>query len=528
MTSHSPELHAASAFLSSFFPSTPSPTARTFSTALVALLHHRYAQHWHPSDPERGSAYRAIARLGSSVDSVDSTVRSAALEAGVGGRELSQALLGSGPNGGLALGDRWTLWIDPGCVSLRIDRTESAGRDGQFLEIYGRLPSSLAGHAVPYGRHSLTLPRSISLNMDSQTTNPTEMDLLISPTKRSKAITITAPPPKPLSAMGALLASSPLPPHRLPALCSSPFVTPPTPLRPSSAAFESSSTDVFSSPSRSVSPAGLPLRSNSIGLGAPIARGRRSSSRASSCDEGSGSDGEFGGAASEAGSSIFSSESISSSVTSLGGLMAQSDYAGRHARTISGSEIKMDGEFKYPPIPTRTHSSQSYSSSSAFAGFTFPPHPHQHPQSMTHSRSSSFSGSYPPASPVKNAFSIPNSLPSSPTKPRRRGTRGAGSSSSHHEHSSSISSISSITSLHSNNGATPNLPVNPRTRAQALAGTLTEHSGGKVVVLGGGVLLGLAGNGARGDASGDAKRRGRERRGRGRSGPIGSGQNWDM
>lgn len=49
-----------------------------------------------------------------------------------------------------------------------------------------------------------------------------------------------------------------------------------------------------------------------------------------------------------------------------------------------------------------------------------------------------------------------------------------------------------------------------------MAGTLTEHSGGKVGVLGGGVLLGLAGakmlGNARGEVIGEAKRRGRERR----------------
>lgn len=50
-----------------------------------------------------------------------------------------------------------------------------------------------------------------------------------------------------------------------------------------------------------------------------------------------------------------------------------------------------------------------------------------------------------------------------------------------------------------------------------MQGTLTEHSGGKVGVLGGGVLLGLAGAKAMaGRELGEGKRRGRERRRGGR------------
>ncbi|KAK4702206.1 hypothetical protein P7C70_g4015, partial [Phenoliferia sp. Uapishka_3] len=204
---------------------------------------------------------------------------------------------------------------------------------------------------------------------------------------------------------------------------------------------------------------------------------RRSSSRGSNssagCSTGSGS-------SDEGDDSIFSStDSLSSSGTSVSTLW----------KADNGS--LMDGEFKYPPIPARP------------SNFTFPP-----TQPALHQRSHS-STFCPTASPFGAPPPSPSgrSLPSSPTKPRRRGTRGGGSSAAHHASTSSISSISSSTSSSTSTS---------RTREQAMAGTLTEHSGGKVGVLGGGVLLGLAsakmmGN-ARAEVVGEAKRRGRERR----------------
>lgn len=522
------ECQAAAAFLASFLPAPiSSPVTTSFSDSLATILAARFAQHWHPSDPERGSAYRALVRFGPSAAALDPAILAAARTAGIGPREISKALTSAGHT--VTLGDRWTLWVDPGSVSIRVEN--GAGRDGHFVELYGRLPRSLVSHSIAPVLIPASAQKSASLNNFDHSTSP-EMDLLISPTKRSKAITIMAPPlSKPLSAMGALLLSSPLPSRQypaLPVLCASPFVTPPTPSRPLSSS--GNVEDVFASPSRVSRPPSpyaelsLHQRASSISLGAPNDI-RRSSSRASSCDDGSGSDNEFG-AGSEGGSSIFSMDSISSSVTSLGGLL-------QHGRNASGS-FRMDGEFKYPPVPTRTHSSSSVGSYMANPGFSFPAHPsHQHSRSLSFSSTAPF----PPTSPTKLGFVVPRSLPSSPSKPRRRGTRGAGSS--HHEHGSSISSISSITFQHSSAGPVP-FPAgapnatNPRTREQALAGTLQEHSGGKVVVLGGGVLLGLAGAGrtghARAEVLGEAKRRGRERRGRGRSGVLALGANgqWEM
>ncbi|KAK4705539.1 protein Tob/BTG, partial [Phenoliferia sp. Uapishka_3] len=160
------ELAAATSFLSSYLPL---PSQAPFSIALHSHLASRYANHWHPSDPERGSAFRTLIRNGDRID--DSVVR-ATTDARVS-RDVLESSLG-GRLGKVALGERWTLWVDPGCVSLRVDRTDGAtpgvGREGQFIEIYGKLPESLSSHAVPLDVVAQSLNKqSTTMSMTSAT-----------------------------------------------------------------------------------------------------------------------------------------------------------------------------------------------------------------------------------------------------------------------------------------------------------------------------------------------------------------------
>ena len=156
------ELAAATSFLSAYLPA---PLKAPFSALLHSHLADRYAGHWHPADPERGSAFRALVRNGGRID--HSLVHAGSSMAS---GELELALSGSG--GRVPLGERWTLWVDPGCVSLRVERMDGAspgvGREGQFIEIYGKLPESLSSHAIPLD--AVTKP---SLNRAVTTTTTT-------------------------------------------------------------------------------------------------------------------------------------------------------------------------------------------------------------------------------------------------------------------------------------------------------------------------------------------------------------------
>ncbi|KAL8291668.1 hypothetical protein RQP46_001926 [Phenoliferia psychrophenolica] len=501
------ELHAASAFLSAYLaPSSQAP----FEASLVARLSARFAHHWHPSDPERGSAFRAIVRHGATLDPI------LLLSTSLLPSELSKALLGS--TGPVPLGLRWTLWVDPGCVSLRVDGMDGQpvgrGREGVFVEIWGKLPESLRSHAVPLdqvghaaaaaaakgalspGPKTTTTPPPLSPDKAFLENSPTGTEAdpsFLSPTKRSsKAIQILRPPSRPTSAFSlASLQShssqsssssifrptSPLPMSVPTPLLASPFIIPPTPARPSS-----TPTDVFS-PAPSNLALSAPSRPHS-----PLGHhngSTRSSSRGSNSDDGS---------------SLFSGSGRDDDFFDRHGTSPASSISSSPSSTLwkTSDGNLMDGEFKYPPLPPRS------SSTSAFAFPPAPPHTRSHSSQSHSSHASSASFFSPPPSPTKSSHgSGTASAPTSPTKPRRRGTRGGGSSSAHHAASSSITSLSSDSS-------------SSRTREQAMAGTLTEHSGGKVGVLGGGVLLGLASaarmGSARAEVVGESKRRGRERR----------------
>lgn len=493
------EIQAASTFLSTFLP--PS-TSQSFIQSLQSLLYTRYHSHWHPNDPEKGSAYRALIRSGSNLDA---SLLLAATQCGMSKSDLSRAL--GGAEGKIWLGLGWTLWVDPGCVSLRIERNgvvggaPGQGREGQFIEIYGKLPESLSSHAVllenvegPATAISIISPPISSISHSTTTPTFTSRDLplstsisppvqdynLLSPgaKRSSRAIQILRPPMienrstfslQPLSPPSTLASAALLPSHNISHVFASPRVTPPTPARPSSP----SSLDVFS-------PSPKPTSASNLTLSAPDPRSlhqhRRSTStgsvssissigsnRRGSGSVGSGSDAESDG--------IFSSsESMSSSFTS----------AGTSNKLWSGNGNRGEGgEYRMAPLPGRNGSAGNFAFPTNGNDNSFnPPRSHSSHSNRSQHSSPSKSGSQ----------QYPRSVPNSPTKSRRRGQRGGSVSTSStslfpstatssHEHNSSITSMSSITS---------------RTREQALLGTLTEHSGGKVGVLGGGVLLGLA------------------------------------
>ncbi|GAA5894703.1 uncharacterized protein JCM6883_002183 [Sporobolomyces salmoneus] len=510
------ELSAVSTFLASYLPRSASTS---FPSQLEQSLATRYARHWHPEDPQRGSAYRALLRTSVSIDH---DVLYAAQQAGLTKEEISESLLGKEHR--LTLGERWTIWVDPGCVALRIDRGDGgAPRDGQFIEIYGKLPDSLSKQAVSL--ESVNIQQtSLSLPSVASSSTPTVADVNeepSSPVKRSKAIQILPPPGGrgALQAMtnAALSPDSPAPtPARLPlALMASPLIIPPTPVRPLPTS--SADGDVFSptpagsshlAPPRSPSP-----RSHQDSLSPTLGHGRpssplgmpnfqrRPSSRSSSVSSRTGggdSDGEASGT-----DSIFSAASSTDSLTTN-----SSTWKGLDSK--SRDLVDADG-FRVPALPmTRPGST---------GPFSFPASSSR--SSHSHSRGSSVSSLVPPPSPARSIGGLPRSQPGSPTKPRRRGVRGGQGRSesrtpggSHHEHSASISSISSVTSSTSSTiGGGPRSPCTPsaasmrpptpssaiRSRTETSTSststsalTATEYSNGLVKVLGGGVLLGCA------------------------------------
>lgn len=536
------ELSAASSFLASYLNN--HHLKEPFATALNRVLATRYRSHWHLDDPEQGSAYRCLTSHGKTLDS---SILEAAQLVNLDVATLHDAFHSSVEvdprERRISLGDRWTMWVDPGCVAIRLDGG-LARNDHQYIEIYGKLPDKLSGHAVPLVNFLAALVAGSSVNIsapvgtsqEARLTSPAAQDsnvgqpnLVMSPSKRSsKAIQILPPPTRSVSstlmtAAAAIAPASPVSDRRKvlpqPALLASPFIIPPTPLRP----VPSTEDDVFSpTPSGLSASLGLvprspsPLSGQSKSYGAlstsssplslerlSLRRGSSSSSTRSASGSGASCSSSEDGEGSDGG--VFSStESLSSSVTSV------ADNTGSDGKHPTSPRAMPS----LPPRPT--------------SPFSFPGHGRSHSSTSAVSSPSFF-----PMSPSSGQLLAPplssgaRSLPNSPTKPRRRGTRGGSGAGSQARHAAAAGgSISSMASVTSSPGSTASAATSvtastsSRTREQAMQGTLTEHSGGKVGVLGGGVLLGLAGvkaaGSARGEVAGEQKRRGRERRVRSR------------
>ncbi|OAV91762.1 hypothetical protein PTTG_03755 [Puccinia triticina 1-1 BBBD Race 1] len=126
--------------------------------AFIDKLNARFfPHHWYPLEPERGSGFRAVSFDPSRQDGyLDPVLCMLAQLVGATNRELRRNIL---QNFGLAQASGWTLWTDPGCVSLRI---QASG--GELKELWGNLPVHLSNPrlGVPSPPSLPALPRQDS------------------------------------------------------------------------------------------------------------------------------------------------------------------------------------------------------------------------------------------------------------------------------------------------------------------------------------------------------------------------------
>ncbi|KAI9603296.1 hypothetical protein H4Q26_002615 [Puccinia striiformis f. sp. tritici PST-130] len=110
-----------------------------------------YPRHWNPLEPERGSGYRAVSFDPSRQDGyLDPVLSILAQLVGTSNRDLRRSIL---QNFTVAQGAGWTLWTDPGCVSIRV---QASG--GELKELFGNLPV----HLLSRPRIGIPSPPSVS------------------------------------------------------------------------------------------------------------------------------------------------------------------------------------------------------------------------------------------------------------------------------------------------------------------------------------------------------------------------------
>jgi hypothetical protein len=131
-----------------------SARADAFASALAADLERRFAGHWHPTMPHRGSGFRALHYSAATGYSDDSLAR-AARAAGV---DLSSTSL---------LPPNLTVWIDPNEVSIRVGELGGVfnlplhnSHSDASEEMYGGAGANSAGLVGRYSGDSS--PRSLS------------------------------------------------------------------------------------------------------------------------------------------------------------------------------------------------------------------------------------------------------------------------------------------------------------------------------------------------------------------------------
>ena len=126
------EIAVAVEFLSKFlYNNLPRRRVMQLLQTLEDELKARFEHHWHPEDPERGSAYRSL----KFDDSLDPVVRHCAKKSGVPVEEILTYLP-----------EDLHLWIDPNCVSFRSGERSALQYlfyDGKDLE--RELPPPRAG-----------------------------------------------------------------------------------------------------------------------------------------------------------------------------------------------------------------------------------------------------------------------------------------------------------------------------------------------------------------------------------------------
>jgi len=357
--------------------------------AFIDKLNARFfPHHWYPLEPERGSGYRAVSFDPARQDGyLDPVLSMLAHLLGTSNRELRRNIL---KNFGVAQASGWTLWTDPGCVSLRV---QASG--GELQELWGNLPAHLSHPRV--GNYSSSPNAAAASRPSPGHSSP-------SPSK-SRAIPILAP------AAATRLA-----------------VTPPTPNDSSNPRVGSDRFDHDDECRQEMLADALQVQYKMFDSSAedPYFRPSSRTSSASSSSEGSDQSG-------------FSSSS-SSTATSIAPL-------GFHVRKkLSINQLRQPSSLAHqlPSGYIRHHSTNSVpyvSMSNALLPASLTPMTAVQPQQLRRAASPAYSGQ------------------------RRR-----------HVASASVSSVSGGRGLLV-------LKEGP--------GTVTEHSGGKVGVMGGGVLLGL-------------------------------------
>ncbi|KNZ60207.1 hypothetical protein VP01_1596g3 [Puccinia sorghi] len=357
--------------------------------AFIDKLHARFLpHHWYPLEPERGSGYRAISFDPTRQDGyLDPVLSMLAHLLGTSNRELRRNIL---KNFGVAQASGWTLWTDPGCVSLRV---QASG--GELRELWGNLPAHLSHPRLGnYSSPNITLaPRPYPGHSSSP-----------SPSK-SRAIPILAP-----SAVNQLT------------------VTPPTPSDPANPRVRSERFDQDDECRQEMLAKALQVQYKMFDSSAddPYFRPSSRTSSASSSSEGSDQ-------------SAFSSSS-SSTATSIAPL-------GFHVRKkLSTNQLRQ-----------AAHSA------------------HQLPSGYIRHHSTN-SAPYVSMSNVLLPSSLTPMVPVQQQQLRRAASPAYSGQRRRHVASASVSSV---------NGGRGLLVLKEG------PGTVTEHSGGKVGVMGGGVLLGL-------------------------------------
>lgn len=541
--SMSAEVSAAVEFIVSHLSSVlPHQDFRSsLSESLVASLESKYANHWHSEDPERGSAYRAITPYGSIIDDILSqAIKNARLSIPTHtASEALKASLGS---------DRWTMWIDPGCVSIRLNgggvhfntsanslsepniNTTSSSSSSKSInhagitEIWGKLPTSIRG-AITFTSTTTTMmtnltgngsrpktPSKLSRASDKEATAlAAEFEALAlnaSPVKRNKAVAIVRPDSAasfssngnqnlPLSAqqpMNKALAA-------VAGTVAGPVATPPRPLPPLSFTIQEStspyvpsfatgsvtSNDAIALPQSATSTTGS-SSTRSATPTPPLALHRDVNEN----DAGLASP------------PLYTSESLvsSSSSSSAASFASSSDPFARPSSRSSTTSVGSNAScsiFSHSSNESRSSSIGSISTMASSipalaenAKFSSVSTPRASPGEMDAAKQFTFpnSNSNNTLTVTSLAGLLPGSAPNSPSKPRRA---------SRHNHTMSTSSVISATSStgsatsKSTTGHARSRTSRSDIRVNTNAGQVQDYSNGKVGVLGGGVLLGLGG-----------------------------------
>ena len=149
------EVNSATGFLVGFLTkAVPRNVLEKFQTCLTDRMTKRYRDHWHPHNPERGSAYRSIVIDHDCIDPLIS-------------KAFSDATKNSGISAdgiGSSFPKELTLWVDPMDVSYRI------GEYGSIGVLYGGADSAATSDYESGSSSVNSSPRSSPAQFPSRRT----------------------------------------------------------------------------------------------------------------------------------------------------------------------------------------------------------------------------------------------------------------------------------------------------------------------------------------------------------------------